>query len=114
MKPKPIYRVLFHNQGNLYELYARRVSQGSLFAFVEVEEIIFGSRGSLLVDPSEEKLKSEFSGVTRTFIPLQAVVRIDEVEKEGVNKILSATVSTGNVAPFPVPVPPSGGRSGKG
>ena len=114
MKPKPIYKVLFHNQGNLYELYARRVSQGSLFAFVEVEEIIFGGRGSLLVDPSEEKLKSEFSGVTRTFIPLQAVVRIDEVEKEGVNKIVALASPPGNVTPFPVPQGPAGGKPDRG
>jgi hypothetical protein len=114
MKPKPIYKVLFHNQGNLYELYARRVSQGSLFAFVEVEEIIFGSRGSLLVDPAEEKLKSEFSGVTRTYIPLQAVVRIDEVEKEGVNKIVALASPPGNVTPFPVPQGPAGGKPDRG
>jgi len=112
-KSRRVYRVIFQNQGSVYELYARKVSQGELYTFVEVEEIIFGERGGVLVDPSEERLKSEFAGVNRTFIPLQAVVRIDEVEKEGVNKILSATVSTGNVAPFPVPVPPSGGRSGK-
>lgn len=114
VKPKPIYRVLFQNQGNLYELYARKVSQGELFAFVEVEDIIFGSRGGLLVDPSEEKLKSEFVGVKRTYIPLQAVVRIDEVEKEGVNKIVALASPPGNITPFPVPQGPAGGKPGRG
>ena len=113
MKQQPIYRVLFQNQGNLYELYARKVSQGELFAFVEVEDIIFGSRGGLLVDPSEEKLKSEFAGVKRTYIPLQAVVRIDEVEKEGVNKIVALASPPGNVTPFPVPQGPAGGKPGR-
>lgn len=113
MKPKPIYRVLFQNQGNLYELYARRVGQGALFAFVEVEEIIFGTRGSLLVDPSEERLKSEFAGVKRTYIPLPAVVRIDEVDKEGVNKIVALSAPQGNVTPFPLPPPPVGGKTGR-
>ncbi len=113
MKQTPIYRVLFQSQGNLYELYARKVSQGELFAFVEVEDIIFGSRGGLLVDPSEEKLKSEFAGVKRTYIPLQAVVRIDEVEKEGVNKIVALASSPGNVTPFPVPQGPAGGKPGR-
>jgi len=113
MKQKHIYRVLFQNQGNLYELYAREVSQGALFAFVEVEDIIFGSRGGLLVDPSEEKLKSEFAGVKRTYIPLQAVVRIDEVEKEGVNKIVALASPPGNVTPFPVPQGPAGGKPGR-
>ncbi len=113
-KPRRIFRVIFQNQGNVYEIYARKASQGELYAFVEVEEILFGERGGVLVDPSEERLKSEFAGVRRTFIPLQAVVRIDEVDKEGVNKILSAAGSPGNVTPFPATIPPPGGKSGKG
>jgi len=106
VKPAPIYRVLFQNQGNLYELYARKVSQGALFAFVEVEDILFGSRGGILVDPSEEKLKAEFAGVKRTYIPLPSLVRIDEVEKEGANKIVALTAPQGNVTPFPLPPGP--------
>ncbi len=107
MKQRRVYRVIFHNQGSVYELYARRVGQGELYTFVEVEDIIFGERGGLLVDPSEEKLKSEFAGVSRTFIPLPAVVRIDEVEKEGVNKIVPAS-PPGNVMTFPAPPAPGG------
>ncbi len=111
MKQKRVYRVIFHNQGNVYELYARKVSQSNLYAFVEVEGIIFGERSELLVNPSEEKLKSEFSGVKCTYIPLQAIVRIDEVEKEGENKIISNDGGTGNVTPFPMPLTPPAGKS---
>jgi len=114
MKTKPVYKVLFQNQGALYELYARKVSQGTLFAFVEVEDILFGGRGGLLVDPSEEKLKTEFAGVKRTYIPLQAIVRIDEVEKEGVNKVVALASPAGNVTPFPIPQGPAGGKPGRG
>jgi hypothetical protein len=112
-KPKPIYRVLFQNQGNLYELYARKVGQGDLFAFVEVEDIIFGSRGGVLVDPSEERLKSEFAGVKRTYIPMPAMVRIDEVEKEGANKIIALAAPQGNVTPFPLPPGPPESKPGR-
>lgn len=114
MKTKSVYRVLFRNQENLYELYARKVGQGTLFAFVEVEEILFGNRGGVLVDPSEERLKSEFAGVKRTYIPLQAVVRIDEVEKEGANKIVALAGSQGNVTHFPMPPGSIGTKPGKG
>ena len=42
MAAKPIYRVVFLNQGKVYEVYARHVSQtGALFGFVEIEELIF-------------------------------------------------------------------------
>ena len=111
-RSRRVYRVLFRNQESVYELYCRKVSQGDLYTFIEVEEILFGERGGVLVDPSEERLKSEFTGVHRTFIPLPSVVRIDEVEKEGVNKILGGVGVQGNLAPFPVP--PPGGTSKKG
>jgi hypothetical protein len=107
MTKKSIFRIIFHNQGNIYEVYAREVSQGGMYAFVEVGEIIFGERSKLVVDPSDEKLKSEFSGVKRTYIPLHAIVRIDEVEKEGQAKIVPAGESKeGNIASFPMPIKP--------
>ena len=77
-----------------------------MYAFVEIEGIIFGERASVVVDPSEEKLKAEFDGVRRTYIPLQAVIRIDEVEREGTNKIISSDGNTGSVTPFPLTKPP--------
>jgi hypothetical protein len=108
---KHTYRIVFHNQGKLYELYARHVSHGDLYGFVEVGDIIFGERTEMIVDPSEERLKSEFSGVKRTFVPIHAVVRIDEVDKEGANKI-HAVGETSNVSPFPVPMYTPGGDKG--
>ena len=68
MAQKSIFRVVFHSQGNVYELYAREVSQGAMYAFVEVGDIIFGERSKLVVDPSEEKLKSEFSSGRVAFV----------------------------------------------
>lgn len=102
MKDRKIYRISFYNQGEIYELHAREVRQSNMYAFVEIEGIIFGERTSIVVDPAEERLKSEFEGVRRTSIPLQAVIRIDEVEREGTNKII-ATDGDGKVTPFPIP-----------
>lgn len=110
MARKKVYRVVFHNQGKIYELYARSVSHGEMYGFVEIDEIIFGERSALLVDPSEERLKSEFAGVKRTFVPIHAVIRVDEVEKEGAAKIVSGSEQgASNVAPFPMPVYTPGG-----
>lgn len=111
MSQKHIYRIIFHNQGNIYELYARNIYQGEMYAFVEIADLVFGERSELVVDPTEEQLKSEFSGVKKTYIPIQAVIRIDEVEKEGQNKITPADDSSGNVTPFPMPVSPPGKTS---
>lgn len=106
---KSIYRVIFHNQGNIIELYAHEVSQTGLYAFVEIGDLIFGERSKLVVDPSEEQLKNQFSGVKRTYLPLHSVIRIDEVDKEGKAKIISAEGekgSGGKVTPFPMPITP--------
>lgn len=104
---KPVYKIIFHNQGKIYELHARHVSQGNMYAFVEIEDIIFNEHTELVVDPAEEKLKDEFAGVKKTFVPMHAVIRIDEVSKQGSNKIVDAAVS-GNITPFPVTMPPKG------
>jgi hypothetical protein len=106
MKDSTIYRISFYNQGDIYELHAREVHQSNMYAFVEIEDIIFGERSSVVVDPSEERLKREFSGVKRTYIPLQAVIRIDEVEKEGANKIINSEGENGKITPFPLSYPP--------
>ena len=87
MAKKTIYKVIFQNQGNIYEIFARSVHEGEMFGFIVVEEIVFGERSSVVVDPSEEKLKSEFNEVSRTYIPMHSIIRIDEVEKEGASKI---------------------------
>jgi len=105
MKADKLYRISFYNRGDIYELHARNIQQSNMYAFVEIEDIIFGERSAIVVDPSEEKLKTEFEGVKRTYIPLQAVIRIDEVAREGTNKIISGDASAPNIAPFPVPQP---------
>ena len=102
MPKKPLYKIIFHDQGKIYEIYAKSVHQGSMFGFIEVEELVFGEKTSVVVDPSEESLKTEFSNVTRTYIPMHAIVRIDEVNKRGSAKVTQITENGENIAPFPV------------
>ncbi len=52
----------------------------------------------------EEKLKNEFAGVKRSYIPLHAIIRIDEVEKEGVGKVIE-TKGDSKIANFPILTP---------
>ena len=87
MTDETIYRINFINQGEVYEVYARNVSQGGLFGFIEIEELVFGERSKLLIDSSEERLKTEFEGVRRIYVPLHSVLRIDEVAKAGRGRI---------------------------
>ncbi len=99
-----IYKVTFLNKGKVYEVFTKQVYQSELYGFIEIEDYIFGKKNQMVVDPSEEKLKAEFSGVKRSFIPMQAIIRIDEVEKEGVSKISNGD----NIAAFPTLASPRG------
>ena len=110
MAKKQVFKVVFHNQGKIYELHCNHVTQSDMYAFIELSGIIFGERSAVVVDPSEERLKSEFSGVKKTYVPMHSVIRIDEVDKEGINKVLSSD-ATSNVTPFPMPMYNPGGDS---
>lgn len=101
MAEKTIYRIVFINQDEVYELHAHYVGQSDVFGFIEIEQLIFGEKSELVVDPTEERLAAEYAGVTRTHVPLHSVLRIDEVEKRGTNKISPATGRTASVMPFP-------------
>lgn len=104
-----IYKVVFHNQGQIYEVYAHNIYQSDLYGFIEVEDYIFGTKSQLVVDPGEDRLRTEFEGVQRSFIPMHSVIRIDEVEKEGVAKVTDSDGS--NIRPFPMHLPRDGGSS---
>ena len=99
-----VYRVTFLNQGQVYEVYARRVTQGGFFGFIEVEELVFGARSELVVDPTEEGIRTEYGGAKRLFLPLHAVLRIEEVEREGAARVRPSKEPAGIVTPFPVPI----------
>ena len=107
---EPLYRVSFLQRGQVYEVYARQVSQGGLLGFIEVETLVFGERTQVVVDPSEERLKSEFEGVERFYLPIHSVLRIDQVARGGPARIVEQPEGGGKVAPFPMPIYPPGGE----
>lgn len=113
VSPTPsIFKIIFRHQGDVLELYARQVAQSSLFGFIEVEELLFGQHSNLLVDPNEESLRREFEGVKRLYLPMHAVVRIDEVEREGKARVRATKEREDEriVRAFPLPIPPPGTR----
>jgi hypothetical protein len=111
MASSHIFKIMFVNQGKVYEVYARKVSQGRLFGFIEIEELVFGERSTVVLDPGEERIKSEFTGVKCSMLPMHSILRIDEVKKQGQAKI-SALEGGSNVAQFPVGLFPPGAEPG--
>lgn len=70
-----IYRLVFLNRDEVYEIYARQIFQSDLFGFLEVEEFIFGERSSLVIDPGEDKLKQELNEAIFLITPLYGLMR---------------------------------------
>lgn len=96
-----LYRVTFQQDGKVYEVYARYISEETLMGFLEIEELVFDdTRSSVVVDPQEEKLRQEFKGVKRSYVPIHLVLRVDQVTDKGVSKVRHSE-SGSNVSPFP-------------
>lgn len=98
-----IYRVLFHNDGQIYEVYVQEVSHSFLSGFIRLEGFIFGETTQVVIDPSEEKLRAEFEGVKHVDIPFHHILRISSVQKRGTPKITKSDSSSASPIPFSVP-----------
>ncbi|PPD42866.1 MAG: hypothetical protein CTY16_14430 [Methylobacter sp.] len=88
MAEKHIYKVTLVNHEQIFEVYVKSVYQGELYGFVVIEDFVFDEKNTLVVDPFEEKLRAEFEGVERSFIPAHKIIRIDQVQRRGKAKIV--------------------------
>jgi hypothetical protein len=103
---KTLYKVTFFNAGKIYELYARHVGSGALWGFTEVGELVFDVHDGLVIDPTEERLRDEFGNTRVLHLPMQSIVRIEEVERKGQSAIRDAATGEKVVTPFPLPAKP--------
>jgi len=103
---KTLYKVTFLNHGKIYELYAQHVSSSTLWGFTEVAELVFDVHTGVVVDPAEERLRDEFATTRALHLPMQSIVRIEEVEKKGQSVIRDAATGETVVTPFPLPAKP--------
>lgn len=77
-REKTHYVVTFTRDDDLYQVCARRVAPSELYGLIEIGEFIFPAN-KLVYNPGEERIRREFSGIKRTWIPYHTIVRIDEV-----------------------------------
>ena len=90
-------------------VYARHVASSALWGFTEVGELVFEQGDGIVVDPTEEKLREEFKNTRMLHLPMQCIVRIEEVEKRGPLAIRD-DASGEKIMPFPIAPPRSGGK----
>jgi hypothetical protein len=106
MPSRPLYKITFLNAGKIYELYARHVASSGLWGFTEVGELVWDSGDSVVIDPTEERLRDEFGNTRRLHLPMQSVIRVEEVERKGQLAIRDSTTGDRIVTPFPMPGKP--------
>jgi hypothetical protein len=106
---KKLYKVTFLSQGKTLEVYARHVGSSALWGFTEVGELVFEPGDGVVVDPTEEKLRDEFKDTRVLHLPMQCIVRIEEVEKRGPLAIRDAA-SGEKIMPFPMAPPRTSGK----
>ncbi|MEP7042568.1 MAG: DUF1820 family protein [Dokdonella sp.] len=105
MAKTKLYKVTFLSQGKSIELYARHVASSALWGFTEIGDLVFDPPGEgLVVDPTEERLREEFKDTTILHLPIQAVLRVEEVAKRGSLTIRDAD-SGDKIMPFPIAPP---------
>jgi hypothetical protein len=105
MKSKKLYKVTFLSQGKTLELYARHVGSSGLWGFTEISDIDFDSQSEgIVIDPTEERLREEFKNTRVLHLPIQCVVRVEEVEKREPLVIRDAANGERVVTPFPMPL----------
>lgn len=108
MPTRKLYKITFLSAGRIYELYARNVASSELWGFTEVSEIAFDINEGVVVDPTEERLRDEFGATKKLHLPMQSILRIEEVERRGPLRIRDATSGEAVVMPFPLPAKPRG------
>lgn len=109
MAAKKLYRIAFLHHGKVYELNCRGVASSGLWGFLEISGVVFENGDALVVDPTEEKLRTEFENVSVLHVPLHSVLRVEEVRKPG-QAVIRDRESGEKVTPFPMSPP---GRSNK-
>jgi hypothetical protein len=98
--------VTFLNHGKVYTLYAQHVGSSHLWGFSEIGALVFDLHDGLVVDPTEERLREEFGDTKMLHLPMQSIVRIEEVEKKGQSAIRDAATGEKVITPFPMPGKP--------
>ena len=85
MKTKSVYKIIFIQLGEIYEVFAKQIYQSDMYGSSRLK-YIFNKDKQLVVDPSSEKLKNEFAKVDRSYIPINSIIRIDEVNESARQK----------------------------
>ena len=95
VKERTYFKVTFTHENELYQICAREVGPSDMYGLVEIGDFIF-PESKLVYNPGEERLRREFQGIRRTWVPFHAISRIDEVNESTVSEIKIIPIGEGN------------------
>ncbi len=102
MTKQKLYKIQFLSQGKTYELYARSIDSSPLWGFTVIRDLVFESGEGMVIDPAEERLREEFRDTQSIHLPMQAILRIEEVNRRG-GVAIRDTATGEKIMPFPLP-----------
>ncbi|MGE4317947.1 MAG: DUF1820 family protein [Deferribacterales bacterium] len=77
---KKLYKIIFIDEDKKTQtLHASYVNPSSFLGLIEISDIVFIDKSEIIISPDDGKLKENFKNVERSFIPLNYIVRIDEI-----------------------------------
>ncbi|PLX71039.1 MAG: DUF1820 domain-containing protein [Denitrovibrio sp.] len=82
---KKLYKIIFIDEDKkIQTLHASKLNPSSFLGLVEISDIVFIEKSEIIITPDDGDLQQKFKNVERSFIPLNSIIRIDEVmlEKE--------------------------------
>ncbi|MCX8084801.1 MAG: DUF1820 family protein [Calditerrivibrio sp.] len=83
------YKIQFYDaKKEIFTLKAKSVSPTSFLGLIEISEIIYKEESNILITPDDDKTKLEFKNVNKTYIPINLILRIDEIIEDEEKPVL--------------------------
>jgi hypothetical protein len=86
---KTIYKVQFIDENKKNKtIYAHKVNPSSFLGLIEISGIAFLGTSDILINPDDEKIRKEFKNVEKTYLPINSIIRIDEIILDSENQVI--------------------------
>ena len=83
----PLYRVHFKWKNKEIQLTAKDLDLTHPY-FVSIKNLVFTEGNRLIINPSQEDIKSDFSRSDHLMIPFQSVILIEELREEHRGRVM--------------------------
>jgi hypothetical protein len=80
-----VYRTIFTHLDQVYTIYSQGVSEETLVGFIELDSILLVTQDIILSSENQtahEPFMKQIESIKRTYVPMHAVVRIDEMTRK--------------------------------